>query len=157
MNIQFLIFVIWIKILVLTRLFVPIQISTPEIKEPVIAPTQFEQRINEVRKEHKLKELKPNNCLRERAAIRYNEVLENWSHERPNGTPYYAAKFCEQGIYQGENLARYDTGDGAITINSWLNSPTHRNVLLSERYDFIGIYQENGYTIMEVMSYPLDK
>ena len=80
------------------------------------------------------------------AAIRVNEVAQNWSHTRPDGRPWYTA-FNEvgyHGICQGENLAKGHTAD--TVVPAWFASQSHRANLLDRRYTKIGVayVQVNG-------------
>ena len=58
-----------------------------------------------------------------------------WAHNAPDGASPWSF-FKNVGyryLYAGENLAR-DFGDSASVVNAWMNSPTHRDNLLSGRY-----------------------
>ena len=68
-----------------------------------------------------------------------------WAHVSPTGvTPWYW--FDQAGyyyIYAGENLARdFDTSAGVI--EGWMNSPGHRDNMLSPNYTEIGVAVVNG-------------
>ena len=68
-----------------------------------------------------------------------------WAHKAPDGTsPWFF--FHQVGYnyrYAGENLAR-DFNDSISVVNAWMNSSTHRDNLLSNRYDEIGVAVVNG-------------
>lgn len=63
-----------------------------------------------------------------------------WAHTSPDGTtPWIWFKNGSyRYLYAGENLAR-DFSDSAGVVNAWMNSPTHRENILSNRYREIGI------------------
>ena len=73
--------------------------------------------------------------------LRAQEASLVWSHNRPNGMPYYTA---DDRIY-GENLAK-NYGSPQEILTAWLNSPSHRNNLLNQKFKgaCIGMYEENG-------------
>lgn len=68
-----------------------------------------------------------------------------WAHYSPSGiSPWH---WFDQAGYSysiaGENLARdFDTSQGVI--NGWLNSPSHRENMLTANYQHIGIAVLNG-------------
>lgn len=68
-----------------------------------------------------------------------------WAHHSPSGlSPWHW--FDKAGYaysIAGENLARdFDTSQGVI--NGWMNSPSHRANMLTEKYHHIGIAVVNG-------------
>lgn len=69
--------------------------------------------------------------------LRAREASVLWSHTRPNGKQYFSVN---DAIY-GENLARGYKTAGEI-VRAWMNSDTHRAVMLDPRYKgaSIGIY-----------------
>lgn len=75
-----------------------------------------------------------------------NMIAENyWSHVSPSGTqPWYF--FSQSGYnyrHAGENLARdFPTASAAMT--AWMASPTHRDNILSPRYEDVGIAVMDG-------------
>jgi hypothetical protein len=68
-----------------------------------------------------------------------------WAHVSPSGiTPWYwYDQVGYKYIYAGENLARdFDTSDNVM--QGWMNSPGHRENLLSANYTEIGVAVVNG-------------
>lgn len=63
-----------------------------------------------------------------------------WAHTSPDGnTPWVWFKNAGyRYLYAGENLAR-DFGDSGGVVNAWMNSATHRENILSNRYREVGI------------------
>ena len=73
--------------------------------------------------------------------LRAKEASVCWSHNRPNGLPYYSA---DDRIW-GENLAKNYKNPQEI-INAWLNSESHKKNLLNNRFKgaCVGVFEENG-------------
>ncbi|PJA22650.1 hypothetical protein COX59_02410 [Candidatus Beckwithbacteria bacterium CG_4_10_14_0_2_um_filter_47_25] len=67
-------------------------------------------------------------------------VKNYWAHTSPDGaTPWVWFKnLGYKYLYAGENLAR-DFSDSVGVVNAWMNSPTHRENILSNRYREVGI------------------
>lgn len=72
--------------------------------------------------------------------LRAREASVLWSHTRPNGTQYFTVN---DAIY-GENLSRGYKTAGEI-VRAWMNSDTHRAVMLDPRYKgaSVGVYNNN--------------
>lgn len=76
------------------------------------------------------------------AAIRAKELAESFSHTRPNGE-WYTSLVDEAGIayrYVGENAAKVPiTSDAAKMMRGWMNSEGHRNNILNEKHQYLGV------------------
>ena len=152
MNI--ILFIIYIKILLALGLIgnvAPINQPPPtQTIKPIIQTIPvniYEQRINDIRAENGIRLLQADNCLRDRAGHRLDEINVSYSHITPTGAFATADRYCD-ATKKGENLARYvDTGD---FIDSWLNSETHKKVILNPAYTKIGIIKKDYYVVMEV-------
>lgn len=84
--------------------------------------------------------------LDQTAAIRAAELVEDFSHTRPDGTACFTA-LDETGASRGahaigENIAA-GNATPAATMEQWMNSPGHRNNILSPDFTHIGV----GYII----------
>ena len=97
---------------------------------------------NDKRSENGLAPLSLNQTLVSAAALKGSDMIAKnyWAHTAPDGaTPW---SFIKQAgyyyLYAGENLAR-DFGDSSSLVNAWMDSPTHRDNILSPRYTEIGI------------------
>ncbi|MEO6728675.1 MAG: CAP domain-containing protein [Candidatus Dojkabacteria bacterium] len=114
---------------------------------------------NEFRKEHNLGELRINTLLNLSAQNKANEMLRNdcWSHYCPdNRSPWEF--FNDAGYdysFAGENLAEgYYTIEKVIT--AWINSETHRDNMLRDKYTEVGFgiaqgqYQNNESNVIVV-------
>ena len=97
---------------------------------------------NQERQKNGLQELKLNPVLVNAATKKAADMINKnyWAHTSPEGkTPWSFFKEVEyQYLYAGENLAR-DFQDSDSVIKAWMNSPTHRDNILSSRYRDIGI------------------
>ncbi|MBI5356779.1 hypothetical protein HZB78_04165 [Candidatus Collierbacteria bacterium] len=107
----------------------------------------FEQ-INQQRAENSLPGLKLNDKLSEAARRKASDMFASnyWAHINPtNGRePWFF--FDAVGYdyrYAGENLAR-DFGTTPPMIKAWINSPTHKENIVSTRYQETGIAVVNG-------------
>ncbi len=92
------------------------------------------------------------------AKIRADEVVETFSHDRPDGRSFYTA-YQDYGIQSmgcGENILRTTRPMGNVPsgfesiaeyfVDLWMNSPGHRANILRENYKYIcvAIGYENG-------------
>ena len=76
---------------------------------------------------------------------RAKELVKKISHTRPNGKQ---GAFClreKYGVSSGENLAKGFIKTKKV-VNAWMNSETHKKVLLGTKYRFIGTacWYKNG-------------
>ena len=81
------------------------------------------------------------------ADIRAKEIVQSFSHTRPNGSSCFTV-FKENGVsyrYAGENLAYGQTSAKAV-MNAWMNSSGHRANIFGKNFGKIGIscYIANG-------------
>ena len=97
--------------------------------------------INRYRTANGLGELKAISSLQEVAKLKAEDLVNNnyFSHTSENlGTPFEMLK--DNGIsykIAGENLAGNTTPKRAV--EAWINSETHRNNILEEKFDYTGI------------------
>jgi len=102
---------------------------------------------NSQRQANGLPSLSLNQNLVQAAALKGGDMLAKsyWAHTSPDGaTPWTFIKQAGYSyIYAGENLAR-DFMDTGSVINAWMNSPSHRDNVLSSRYRDIGIAVIHG-------------
>jgi len=78
--------------------------------------------------------------LAEAAQIRANEIVEYFSHSRPDGGHFSGAFVEADVIYSqwGENLANGQKNpDEAIAM--WMESDSHRAAMLSHDYHYMGV------------------
>lgn len=96
---------------------------------------------NQKRAENGLPALVVNESLAQAAAGKAAHMIENhyWAHFAPDGTTPW--KFIKNSgydyTYAGENLAKGFTGSNDV-VTAWMNSPSHRENILSSKYNEIG-------------------
>ncbi len=103
---------------------------------------------NVVRKDHNLSSLSHNSTLSLAAQAKALDMFafDYWAHDNPSNGKQPWAFIREAGYtyrFAGENLAR-DFGETPDMITAWMNSPTHRDNIISNRYTEIGTAVVNG-------------
>jgi uncharacterized protein YkwD len=96
---------------------------------------------NEDRIAHGAKALVMEERLNNIARLRAAEVVNHFSHDRPNGSRCFTI-FKEQGVnYEaaGENLVRGKQLSPEEALKLWLDSPTHCHNIRLRRYEKTGI------------------
>lgn len=102
---------------------------------------------NQQRSKLSLSNLKENDMLNQAAKAKALNMLEEdyWAHYAPSGKDPWSFiigsgyKFS----YAGENLARnFYTSDEVV--KAWMNSPTHRDNIVNDKYQDIGIAVVDG-------------
>lgn len=104
--------------------------------------------INQQRIENGLQALKLNDKLSEAARRKASDMFASnyWAHINPvNGRePWYFFDAVSYDYrYAGENLAR-DFSTTVPMVKAWMNSPTHKDNIVSTRYQETGIAVVNG-------------
>ncbi len=81
-----------------------------------------------------------NDALQQAARKRAREIAEKFSHERPNGSSASTVinEYGIQCIMFGENIAMGQISAQQV-MSEWLDSPGHRENILEQQYDKIGI------------------
>lgn len=107
----------------------------------IITITNIERTNNE------LGELKENELLTKAAQAKLDDMFAHnyWDHYSPqNKKPWdFISEAQYSYVYAGENLAKgYIDSDS--TVKAWLKSPTHKDNLLSSRYQEIGVAVGTG-------------
>ena len=103
------------------------------------------RRVNDVRQQHGLKRLKIAPRLSQAAYAHCGEMMagSGLSHGALRSR---LARYFSAGTY-GETIAWMPigpaSGAGAV-VRAWMNSPPHRAVLLSRRFDHIGVGARRG-------------
>jgi len=107
-----------------------------------ISPSEVIRLTNEKRSQAGLLPLTENSTLSAAAQAKGADMLNRdyWAHIAPDGTqPWkFFTDFDYKYRYAGENLAR-DFSNPSSAIEAWMNSPTHKENLLSSKYKEIGI------------------
>jgi hypothetical protein len=112
-----------------------------------ITPERVIELTNQKRGEMGLPPLKMNNQLNEAAQRKAGDMFafDYWAHNSPSGRDPWGF-FREVGyryVYAGENLAR-DFMNSESVVQAWMDSPTHRENLINEKYREIGLAVVNG-------------
>jgi uncharacterized protein YkwD len=106
--------------------------------------------VNKERAKEGLSALTTNNTITAAGNVRAKEIVQSFSHTRPNGSsPFTALK--EAGIsYQaaGENIA-YGQKTPQEVVTGWMNSPGHRANIMNPNFGKVGIgvYKASNGTI----------
>ena len=98
--------------------------------------------LNEFRAEHGLKPFRwnPESDLQNAANVRAYELLQNFSHTRPDGTSCFSI-FDEYGIrYRtcAENIAMGTGVDAEQAMEMWINSPGHYENMANPALEEVG-------------------
>jgi uncharacterized protein YkwD len=102
---------------------------------------------NKERTKNELGELSESKVLNKAAEDKLTDMFQNnyWDHTSPIGKMPW--DFMKQEnysyIYAGENLAKGFV-DSTSTVEAWMDSPSHKDNLLSSRYKEIGVAIGNG-------------
>lgn len=96
--------------------------------------------VNEERAKVNAAPLETDDTMQESADIRVKELNTLFSHDRPNGTSCFTV-LQEAGISaraMGENIAMGQRNPEEV-VNSWMNSPGHRENILNPKFTLIGV------------------
>ena len=95
--------------------------------------------VNAEREEEGLDLLAQDGALMEDAAVRAQELVESFSHTRPNGEQGVAMVMDREGyLSAGENIA-WGQGSPDAVMEDWMESDGHRANILREGFDSIGV------------------
>ena len=103
--------------------------------------------VNEERAKAGLSELKVDVLVSSAADVRAKEIVNSFSHTRPDGRSFSTA-LTEAGVTfrgSGENIAWGQKSPEAV-MEAWMNSSGHRANILNANYTTIGVgcYEKNG-------------
>ncbi len=91
--------------------------------------------MNQQRAAQGLAQLTWSDALTNAAQVRANEIVDVFSHTRPNGSAFWTV---DSNCQYGENLAKlYQSADSVYT--AWMNSPTHAANIMDGGYKTVGI------------------
>src|SRR3989344_3697523 len=112
-----------------------------------IPPEEIVQLTNVKRQADGLSVLRLDSQLSSAALAKASDMFarDYWAHVSPIGTQpwFFITQSGYSYRYAGENLAR-DFSDPQSIVNAWINSPTHRENLLSSKYQDIGVAVIDG-------------
>ena len=86
--------------------------------------------------------------LTERANIRAEEIVQSFSHTRPNGSSCFTVLNGMSYHTVGENIAAGQASPEDV-MDSWMNSQGHRENILNPNFKYFGL----GYTYSEYSTY----
>jgi len=144
-GLRFKVLAFYLIILIVLQLGVSL-IGEPRSTQKALAATEISSSdittlTNSSRAAYGLPALSENGLLDNAAYNKCVDMFANqyWDHTSPSGlTPWY---FISQAgynyIYAGENLAKGFTSSNAI-VNAWMNSPSHRENILSTNFNDTG-------------------
>ncbi|MBR5914651.1 MAG: CAP domain-containing protein [Selenomonadaceae bacterium] len=99
--------------------------------------------LNQLRRSKGLQPLKwdPNSALQAAAQLRAEEIVQNFSHTRPDGSSCFTVlkQYGLRYSYCGENIAygTYLSPEGAMDL--WTNSPGHYKNMVSPDFREVGL------------------
>lgn len=125
------------------------EITSGDVHKEVVE--MLVSRTNEERRRLGLPAVVEDQNLSRAAAVRAREQQKQFSHTRPDGTPFHTvfSQFGIGGTRRGENLARGWKGDHECVIRAWMGSDGHRNNMLYDQFVKIGI----GYVEVDGVGY----
>ena len=112
-----------------------------------ISPQELVTLTNAQRRAKGLADLRLDPQLNQAALAKAGDMFakDYWAHVSPAGTQpwYFISQANYTYRYAGENLAR-DFSDPVSVVKAWMDSPTHRENLLSHRYQDMGLAVVDG-------------
>ena len=108
-----------------------------------IAVNDCYTKLNSYRASSKLGNLKKDTTLENIAKTRAKEIVQNFSHTRPNGKS--GLTLISGNVYKGENIAKGQK-DCAAVMTAWYNSAGHKANMLNKNFTRVGIagFEFNG-------------
>lgn len=108
-----------------------------EARDLMVLPSDVFEEVNEVRNSYGLDDLDHCEVLTYCAQVRAKESSIYFEHERPDGSAWYSVNPDAQF---GENLlwTSYNRNAEQI-VTLWMNSPTHRDLILDDDFDAMGV------------------
>lgn len=116
-------------------------VSLPAGATAATAPDSFIAKLNEARASHGLTKLKASTSLG-RSARSYARWMLRRSYFGHRPSIQVSRRFALRGEVLARTRARNPAP--AQIVNAWLDSPTHRAVLLNPRYRYIGVGLADG-------------
>lgn len=101
--------------------------------------------VNVERAKEGLASLKTSDSIMDAAQVRASELLQSFSHDRPDGRTCFTALDEASVRYYtaGENIAAGQSTPETV-VNSWMNSPGHRANILNAGFTTIGVGHVTG-------------
>ncbi len=117
------------------------------ISEETVLENEIVKLVNEERKNRGLLEIERSSILDEAAKMKVEDMIKNdyFAHTSPSGIDpwYWLGEVDYIYKYAGENLAMDFLSASSVHL-AWMKSQTHKENILSPRYDEIGVAVEEG-------------
>lgn len=109
--------------------------------------------VNKQRRANGCESIQLSDSLNKAAEKRAKELVQSFSHERPDGRSCFTVleEFGISYFSCGENIAAGQTSVSQV-MNSWMNSEGHRANILSNEYRYIGVGRYQNYWVQLFMS-----
>lgn len=136
-------FILAVALIVIKILIFSWFLYYPQISEfAVVVSSELIDMVNKERIDKGLEPLKINDKLIQAAQQKAQDMIKNnyFAHSSPTGTSpwYWFDKIGYNYVAAGENLAK-DFTDSKYLHQAWMNSPSHRDNILNDKYQEIGI------------------
>jgi uncharacterized protein YukE len=126
----------------------PLKQLEDEIPEAFLTKQGIINSTNDQREKHGLTKLSENETLNNMAKNKVNDMFkyQYFAHQSPNGQEVadLAEVFNYQFMAIGENLAMGNFLNDQELVQAWMDSPGHRENILSETYQEIGVAALKG-------------
>jgi uncharacterized protein YkwD len=126
----------------------PLKVIREEKPEVILTKKGIIDWTNKQRENYGLAPLKENQILDETALAKVEDMFENqyFAHESPSGKGVsdLAKKFGYDFLLIGENLAMGNFSSDEDLVLAWMESPGHRENILNEKYQEIGVAVKKG-------------
>jgi len=126
----------------------PLKVIKEEKPQVVLSEKGIIEWTNKQREKYGLAPLKENPLLDETALAKVEDMFENqyFAHESPSGegVSNLAKKFGYDFLLIGENLAMGNFSSDEDLVLAWMESPGHRENILNEKYQEIGVAVKKG-------------
>ena len=124
-----------------TKKTITVQVIEPDEEYCAGMADQVIDLVNKEREAAGLDPLEKDDKLTEAALLRAQEIIEKFSHTRPNGKKH-STVLKDVGLsssYAGENIARGQR-DAEEVMTVWMDSEGHKENILDEKYTRTGVY-----------------
>jgi len=126
----------------------PLKVIKEEKPEVILTQKGIIEWTNKQREKYNLPPLKENQLLDKTALFKVEDMFENqyFAHQSPSGEGVsdLAKKFGYDFLLIGENLAMGNFSSDEDLVLAWMESPGHRENILNEKYQEIGVAVKKG-------------
>jgi uncharacterized protein YkwD len=126
----------------------PLKVIKEEKPEVILTQKGIIEWTNKQREKYGLAPLKENQILDKTALAKVEDMFQNqyFAHKSPSGEGVsdLARKFGYDFLLIGENLAMGNFSSDKDLVLAWMESPGHRENILNEKYQEIGVAVKKG-------------